>query len=262
MPNIQVAFKNQPVLNLSISESEIGHRYVNLVKENYNTQSLVFRDSSKYSIDYMHQLAEHARQELNWDWLHNNYTLDITTQLHTNLVELLSNNGFDTVPDHLDWLIHELHYCLHTIENGSTSRTAWLQIEWFNQSKFALDYDFEFQTRIEFGAVKFQNPYVGHPPFQVFKENDFKNVNSTCKFHDHVIPGIMIYIRKQPNIIDRAKVLSAFQQHAPEFVELHGLDKIAHYTGAPIIGHVTNLDDLYFVQQSPLLTLDYITFND
>jgi len=260
MPEINVGFKNQPILNLAIDNTDLGNRYVDLVKKNYKKQFPVFRDSAKYTVEYMHSLAEKAKQELNWNWNSNTYSVDITTQLHTNLVELLSVNGFDTVPEHLDSLIHELHYCLHTLEHGTKSRTSWLQIEWFNTDGFDLSYDFKFQTHIEFGALKLQNPYVGHPPQQVFAENDFSNIDSTCKFHDKVTPGVMIYIMEQPTIINQKRVLDAFEEHAPNFVKKHGVEKIKHYTGAPVIGHVTNLDALRQVVQSPLLELDFIEF--
>ena len=81
MPKINVAFKNQPILNLAIDDTELGHRYVGLVKDNYLKQFPVFRDSAKYTVEYMHGLAEQAKKELNWNWSHDTYSVDITTQL-------------------------------------------------------------------------------------------------------------------------------------------------------------------------------------
>jgi len=260
MPEMTVAFKDLPALNLVIDNTDLGRNYYELVKKNYKKQKPVFRDSAKCTIDYMHQLADQAQKELGWEWHADQYNLDVTTHLHTNLVELLGTSGFEHVPEHLDSMLHDMHFCLHALEHGTNTRTSWLQIEWFNTDGFELPTDFEFQTQVEFGDLKLQNPYVGHPPQQVFAEGDFDNIDSTCKFHDRVIPGVMIYIQHSPTIIDRDKVLSAFQKHTPEFVNRVGADTIKYYTGAPVIGHVKNLDDLCIVQEAPLLELDYIWF--
>jgi hypothetical protein len=264
MATIDLKFINQPVLHLSIDDTEIGKQYVNLVKENYKNQKPVFRDRIKYTVDYMYTLAKEASEKLGWDWQADSYTIANTALLHKDLEELLGSTGFDNVPAEYDNLLHELHYCLHIIQDNKehTARDGWLQIEWYNDEGFALDENFTFSKQLKFGDVKLQNPWVGHGPLQIYSEQDFTKISQTCKFHNFVKSGINVVISDFPEFNDMDRLLEEFQAHDPEFVKLHGIDKIIHYTGYPIIGRVLNLDDLKIITLLPSLEFEGLSFNE
>lgn len=260
---IYVKFKNLPELFLEIDNTELGYRYTQLVKENYKNSFPVFRDSIKYTTEYMTELVDQAKDKLKWDWSADNYGVDVTAALHKDLERLLGANGFDSVTEDNDMLLHELHYCLHLIQFPTSikERTSWLQIEWFNDSGFPLDSSFNFSKSLKFGQLRLQNPYVGHGPLQIYLERDYTNIPQTCKFHDFVRPGINIGLMDY-QIANTEQILQKFKQHAPEFVEQCGEDLIAHYTGYPIIGAVKNLTDLEKVKSAATLELEYIKFDE
>ncbi len=264
MPQINLKFVNQPVLYLSIDDTEIGKRYVNLVKENYKNQKPVFRDRIKYTVDYMHTLAKEASEKLGWNWQADSYTIANTALLHKNLEELLGSTGFDNVPAEYDNLLHELHYCLHIIQHNKdhAGRRGWLQIEWYNDDGFVLDENFRFSKGLTVGDIKLQNPWVGHGPLQIYLEQDFTKINQTCKFHNFVKPGINVVIDHFEHFNDMDQLLKEFQTHDPGFVKLHGIDKIIHYTGYPVIGKILNLDDLKIVALSPSLEFEELSFDE
>jgi hypothetical protein len=193
MLKILIKFVDQPVLDILIDDNIIGRQYYNLVQENYLKETPIFRDRLLYTTDYMHTLATQAKKILGWDWYADQYSIDNTVLLHKNIEELVGNN-FNSVPEEYDNLIHELHYCLHVIQDTKTtrSRDAWLQIEWYNDSGFNLPEDYKFKKGLEFGDIKLQNPWVGHGPLQIFLEKDFTNISQTCKFHNFVKPGINV----------------------------------------------------------------------
>jgi len=262
MPQIQVTFKNLPTLNLSIVDTELGHRYYDLVKENYEQQTPIFRDRPKYTVDYMLELAKEAKERLGWSWSFDHYDINVTALMHKD-IERIAAEGFDKIPAELDELLHELHYCLHIIQSPqATLRDAWLQIEWFNDAGFPLDTTDIFQHNLRIGDLRLQNPYVGHGPLQVYLEQDFTNIPQTCKFHNMVRPGLNIVILQVDHPVNVDNILTTFTTHSPEFVKQHGLEKIKSYIGYPVIGRVTNLADLYTVAQAPLLELGEIKFND
>ena len=246
MSMIDLKFFDQPILHLSIIDNEIGNRYFNLVKENYSIQKPIFRDQLKYTVEYMHSLTKDAYEKLGFNWQADNYTIANTVLLHKNLEKLLGSVGFDNVSAEYDNLLHELHYCLHIIQDNKehTIRDGWLQIEWFNDEGFLLDKNFKFSKELKFGDIKLQNAWVGHGPLQIYLEQDFTDISQTCKFHNFVKPGINIVINDFPNFVDMDKLIIEFKKYNPEFVKLHGIDKIIHYTGYPIIGKIVNLDAL------------------
>jgi len=262
MSVIDIVFKNLPAVHLSIDTSDLGRSYYQLVKENYQQQTPIFRDRPKYTVDYMLSLAQQAKQCLGWEWTFDQYDVGVTALLHKDIEQLLAN-GFDSVPAELDHLLHELHYCLHIIQSPQNSlRDAWLQIEWFNDAGFELATTDIFQHNLKFGQVKLQNPWVGHGPLQVYLEQDFTNIPQTCKFHNFVRPGINIAIHNFTYQVNVDEILNKFKIHAPAFVQQHTEEKIASYIGYPVVGHVTNLDDLATVAQAPVLELDRIEFSD
>lgn len=261
MPIINLAFKSSPILKIAIADTKVGNNYYQLVKDNYIQSPPIFRDRKKYTLEYMITLAHQAKQVLGWDWVKDSYDTSTAILLHKNLEEALAN-GFESVPAEHDHLFHELHYCLHVVSDNLTpTRKGWLQVEWYNSQGFDLDNTFTFSHVMGFGDVKLQNPYVGHPPQTIFEENDNINIPQTCKFHDFVRPGINIAIQQFPTV-DKPAVVEYFKQYSPEFVNQHGVDKIMHYTGYPVIGQVINLDDLEIVVGSDRLEFDYMEFSN
>ena len=101
---------------------------------------------------------------------------------------------------------------------------------------------------------------MGHNPWQIYMENDFSSLATTCRFHDIVKPGIVIttqYTATKDAILDK------FITQAPDFVELHGADKIRYYAGAAVIGHVINLDQFRELKQhTDTLVLNGVEFYD
>lgn len=262
MPIITVKFKDFNPLSLAIDDTELGHCYTELVKSEYEKSFPVFRDPPKYTVDYMLQLARTAKESLGWEWSFDHYDIGITALLHKDIERLVGVTGFSNVPEELDNLIHELHYCLHMIQwNKPVSRNGWLQIEWYNDSGFPLDGVEIFQPELKFGDVKLQNPFVGHGPLQMYMEQDFSNIPQTCKFHNFVKPGINISTNNF-RAVDPQIILSLFKKHSPEFVAKHGEQKILDYTGYPVIGKVTNTDDLKLVTTAPVLELEYLKFDE
>jgi hypothetical protein len=261
MSKVLIKFVDQPVLVLSIIDDIIGQKYFKLIQENYQAEKPIFRDRTKYTIEYMHELAKKASEVLEWEWYADNYNIVNTIIMHKD-IEKLVGNGFDKVPAEYDHLIHELHYCLHAIQDGRISgkRDAWLQIEWYNDSGFELDKNYSFKRGLKFGEIKLQNPWVGHGPLQIFLEKDFTNISQTCKFHNFVKPGINIVIEKIKEFNDIDKLIEEFYKHDPTFVEKHTVDVIKKYIGYPVVGQVLNLNDLYTVIQSPTLDLEWIDF--
>ena len=263
MPCIYVKFKNYNQLVLRIDDTDIGKRYCALVKHNYEQSQPIFRDRPRYTVEYMLELAQQVKTQLNWDWSFDHYDISITALLHKDIERLVGTEGFSAIPEELDELIHELHYCLHIIQDNRPNkrRGGWLQIEWYNDNGFSLPGTELFRQQLKFGDVRLQNPFVGHGPLQIFLEKDFTNIPQTCKFHNFVKPGINITISNIP-AVDPQLVLESFKKNAPAFVDLHTQEKILAYTGHPVIGTVENLTDLRAVATAPLLELEYIDFDD
>ena len=258
---IVVKFCDQPPLQLCIHNTVVGQKYFDLVQQNYSQSIPVYRNLTKYTKEYLLELASQARDAFGWNWDQIiNFESGIAAQLHKDL-ELLLVNGFAHIPEQYDNLVHELHYCLHLNQFPSKhTHASWLQIEWYNDQGFELAPEFEFRNMLKFGDVKLQNPFVGHGPWQLWCEQDFSNITQTCKFHTWVKPGINIANRDFPSVKNIDEIIQAFEQHSPEFVQLHGINKIKHYTGYPVIGQVLNLQDLETVVQQHNLVFDSLEF--
>ena len=126
---MKVIFKDLPPLILNIADTTLGQQYKELVKKNYENEFPIFRDRAKYTIEYMLQLAREAKKKLGWDWSFDHYDIGITALLHKD-IEQLVGNGFGSVPAEIDNLLHELHYCLHVVQDPKhKKRDGWLQIE-------------------------------------------------------------------------------------------------------------------------------------
>lgn len=260
--DIVVKFKDQPELYIKLDDNSTVSAWLELFKKNYQQEFPLFRDQKKYTLEYLNQLAVQAKNELGWDCETDIKSMKDTVLLHKNLETTLAK-GFSFIPEKYDKLIHELHFCLHKAEyidfTTYSYNRYWLQIEWFNNDGFPLDPTFKHTHKLEFGSIRLQNPYVGHIPWQVYIQNDYENIFQTCKFHDFVRPGLYIHTGGTQLDINLDEYLTWWNTYAPEFIAYHGIDKILHYTGHPVIGHVINLNDLEtIVNSNDILELEYV----
>jgi hypothetical protein len=59
-------------------------------------------------------------------------------------------------------------------------------------------------------------------------------------------------------VFNEEDYLSWFRTNGPDFVAKFGEDKLLHYAGWPIVGQVTNLNDLDTILQSPLIEVQEV----
>ena len=257
-----IKFKNFDYLICNINNDSVGLRYYELVKTNYQQSFPIYRDRPKFTKEYLSLLAEQANNYFKWDWNVEELALENTTQLHKDIEQLLMN-GFDSIPAELDHVIHDLHYGLHILQdNVVPSRLGWMQIEWYNDSGFSLE-EYKFKTKLDLGDLRLQNPYVGHGPLQVYTEKDFSNIRQTCKFHDFVKPGINLVTVSTDEFTETDDLITKFQQHDPEFIKMHGIEKIKSYIGFPVVGKVENTDLLeQIVYSKEIIELEAIEFSN
>lgn len=254
MTDILVKYQNFPALEIELVDHQLSHDYKDLVRQNLTTPAIC-RDPAQYTEDYFRQLCQRANDELGWDWVRESYPLSVTTILHKDIEEFLAR-GFHHIPEQYDDLLHELHYALHALQNGPAQRD-WIQVEWFNDSGIPMPVDFAFVRKLKFGDVKLQNPYVGHDPSFVFRQQDHSKISQTCKFHDLVRPGLNIMttdLEFQPP----GNYISWFRKHAGQWVEQQGEEKILRYTGWPCIGKVKNIDILKKLVNEPVIKFESI----
>jgi len=238
---MKLYFKNLAPIELEIDNTLTGELYIRAQQEAAQKHTPHYTDNANWTHERLAELASIAKQELGWDWLQNQYTLENTAQLHKDLEHSVGTHGFDSVPASHDWLLYELHHCLHGIQHGKQhKRSCNLQVEWFTDDYYDLPDDFEFQDEQCVGDVLLINPYVGHNPLQIWMEQDYSELESTVKFHDRIKPGIVISSYYLP--IDRQKILSAFEQNDTAFVQKHTAEKILRYSGAARIGRVTDVE--------------------
>jgi hypothetical protein len=271
MPDLSIYFKDFPPLLVQLDNNKVAHQWKKLFSDNYNRQMPICRSSTKkYTLAYLNELVAEANEKLHWNYSISIASADDTVKLHKN-IEQICANGFKNIPSAYDNLIHEMHFCIHAIESSAilspvtyTEPTvittpvnkvqtrvpiSFLQIEWFNDDGFALDKLFKFKLNMEVGDIKLQNPFVGHGPLQIYRYNDWSNVFQTCRFHDFVRPGINLLtkVRDQTDILD-GSYEEWWQTNATEFVSQHGMKKIWHYTGHPVIGRTLNVSDVIAVR--------------
>lgn len=258
--DIKIFFHDCPELLIKIDDTELGRRYIELVKKNYAAQpQAIFRDPQRYDINMLSQLIDQANQCLGWHWQIDDLDLSKTVTMHKDIERFLSQ-GYHNIPEQYDDLLHELHFCLHSVEANS-QRDNWFQIEWFNDDGFDLPQDqYPAKIALEFGDIRLQNPYVGHHPMYLFQQQDNINIDQTCRFHDLVRPGICLVIHDAYYEVPWQEYTAWFQQHAPGFVAKHGMDKIIAYTGHPVIGRVINLSDLEYCVSRPYLEFHRLEF--
>ena len=259
---ISVHFDQLPTVEIIVDDTETGRQYFALTKKQNEQQQPFYQDTSIYTPEYMIGLAHRAQQAFNWDWFSDQYDISKTAQLHKDLENYVGRLGFDQIPEEYDKLLYDLHHCLHAIQfgPGPVTRPDNFQIEWFTDASVALPMDFEFKESTDYGDLILINPYVGHNPLQIYRENDFTSLATTCCFHDVVKPGIVI---TNEEAVSKNVIVNKFRHLVPEFVELHGEDKIRYYAGAAVIGHVVDLDVFDQVKRSDSeITLIGVEFDE
>jgi hypothetical protein len=210
----------------------------------------------------MIELAYRAKECFGWHWISDHYDISLTAQLHKDLEKYVGQLGFDQIPEQYDELLYDLHHCLHAIQFGKNQpeRTDNFQIEWQTDDAIPLPRSFEFTEQTEFGDLILINPYVGHNPLQIFNEQDWSALDTTCRFHDIIKPGIVL---TNPMKVTKQEIVSKFKKEASEFVERHGEEKIRYYAGAAVVGRAVDPSVLQQVKQSKnRLILDRVEFHD
>jgi hypothetical protein len=257
---IQIKFHDHPVIEIAVNNTETGRAYFEISKKQHQLQAPFFRDTRDYTVDKMIQLAHEAKKAFDWDWFSDHYDTSVTAKLHKDLENSIGKLGFADIPAKYDNLLYDLHHCLHAIQFGKTQpgREDNFQIEWLTDNSIPLPSSFVFQESSKFGDLILINPYVGHNPLQIYRENDFSCLSTTCKFHDIIKPGIVVSVG---TICNKDEILEKFKETDPAFVKLHGEDKIRYYSGEAVIGQTINVDILKQIKQSPgSLVLDKIEF--
>jgi hypothetical protein len=258
---MQIVFRDCPPLDILLDNTPLAQQWLNLIYQNYLQDPVaIFRDPPRYTVTYLKQLASEAAQRLGWEWNLDDLSLSSTTSMHKDIEKFLAQ-GYHNIPEEFDELLNEIHFCLHAVESGS-SRSSWLQVEWFNDHGFPISAgDYPGKLGLEFGDIRLQNPYVGHHPLYLYEQNDHIDVMQTCRFHDLAKPGVCIVVARGNNYtFDWAKYLDWFEYHAPEFVDQHGLKNLIAYTGHPVVGRVTNTDDLEQCLQKDYLEFERLIF--
>jgi hypothetical protein len=259
---IAVKFYNQPTIEIAVDDTETGRLFFELTQQQNAQQTAMYRDTRMYTAEYLVTLAQDAQQAFGWSWVRDHYDIAATAELHKDLERSVGRLGFENIPEQYDQLLYDLHHCLHAVQFGKTQpgRLDNFQIEWLTDQSLALPASFEFQETSEFGDLILINPYVGHNPLQIYMENDFSSLATTCRFHDIVKPGLVITTQCS---VTKDAILDRFITQAPDFVELHGADKIRYYAGAAVIGHVINLDQFARLKQhTDILVLNSVEFYD
>ena len=260
---IFVKFRNQPRLDITVDDTVTGRQYFELTRKQNSIQKPFFQDSIKWTPEYMIELAKKAKDAFGWDWLHDNYDLSITTRLHKDLENSVGKLGFSQIPEQYDSLLYDLHHCLHAIQNPEIpeSRLDNFQIEWITDNSVPLPDDFEFVPQTRLGDLLLINPYVGHNPLQIYQENDFTSLHTTCKFHDIIKPAIVL--SEASPYISKQTILDKFLLQDPAFVEKHGVEKIKYYAGSAVVGRADNVDIFRQIKRvSNILELEEIEFHD
>lgn len=260
-----IKFQNSPELCVRLHDSDLAQDWLHLFYLNYQREMPLLRDQGSYSLSRMKQLAHQCKQVLGWNWIYNDYDdFELTTSMHKDIEQYLAK-GFGSVPSEHDNLLHELHICLHSIQQQNLRTT--MQLEWFNDDGFSLEgYNFEFSHDLALGSIWMQNPYVGHPPDWIWQQNDHTNVWQTCRFHDYVRPGFVINMLGsiEPTVgrFDYQAYLDWWNTTAPDFVKHHGVEKMRANTGHPVIGQIVNNEVLLPLRRMATLKFEYIRFEN
>lgn len=262
--SLGIKFKGIQELQIEFLDIPWIPQFLTMVHKNYLYDQPIVRDFNSVDYDKFLELANLCGHVLGWDWLKTQDQLkdwSVTTKMHKDIETFLSQ-GYHNIPDGLDQLLHDAHHGLHSMQEAG-SRSS-IQLEWFNDDGFALP-DLDFVHDNTLGAVVLQNPFVGHPPMWIYVQNDHSNIWQTCKFHDHVRPGLLIKMQGQMSKTIKAPNLDAYmswwKSHAPDFVEFHGQDKLLQNSGIPVIGYVTNNHVLLELKKQNTIEFEYFRFD-
>jgi hypothetical protein len=262
MKNFAIFYKNCDYLEIELDSTKLAHNYFDLLQNTYqNYPDVISRDEKYYTLDVFQDLAIQCAEAFNWKWNTNDLSLENRTIMHKD-IEHLVGNGYEHIPEKYDELVHNMHMALHALETGN-GRGPWLTIEWYNDEGFYIaPEDYPKKLKCKFGDIKLQNPFVGHHPAFVYRQNDYTNVELTCKFHDFCKPGVNIVIEDYhslpSNHLDNYK--KWFHRHAPKFVEKHSWNTILDYTGEAIVGRVKNVNTLQEILEKPYLQFEKFVF--
>ena len=241
--HIAIRFRQVDELLIKFNQTDLVKDYICLFHSNYQRELPHLRDYGVYSVQRMRELADQCSKILGWNWTKNCYDdAAVTTIMHKDIEKYLSQE-FSSIPSEHDALLHELHMCLHSMQNNN--KRSVIQLEWFNDDGFDLQgYDFEFIHDNTLGSVCLQNPYVGHPPDWLWGQDDHTNVWQTCRFHDRVKPGLAINMQGSLDrctvSFDQQKYVNWWSRVAPDFLAYNGHEKMLENTGRPVIGYVIN----------------------
>ena len=130
--SMQIIFKDCEPLDIVLDDTPLAQRWADIVRENYRRDpSPIFRDPQRYTYEYFKQLATKAKHQLGWNWNIQDLSLASTTFMHKDIESFLAN-GFSSIPEEFDDLLHEIHFCLHAVESGS-KRNSWLELRFRNE---------------------------------------------------------------------------------------------------------------------------------
>ena len=258
---IIVVFKGCPPLQIDVDQTAVTRDWLSLIAQHLKSnQAPIFRDPQKYTQAKLRGLADEASRRLGWAWDVDDLSLSNTTRMHKD-IEVYLARGYENIPEEFDELLHEIHFCLHSVESGS-QRNHWLQIEWFTDDCVPLPADhYPAKLHLEFGDIRLQNPYVGHHPLYLWQQDDHANVMQTCRFHDKITPGVCIVVDREckPGAFPWERYLEWWRMHAQQFLQHHGEQNLIKYTGHPVVGRVRNLQDLETCLAQPYLELESMT---
>ena len=241
---IQISIDKHQPLVIDLFENAVTEAYIKVLKRNLSNNDFVFRDPVKYTPNYFQELCNQVKDQLDWDWVKDEYSIEQTTAMHKFIESTLDKTeSFKNIPGHLQNLIHEAHFCIHQIQHGNTTRVPCIQIEWFNDDYEVLPPEADF-TEPDFGDVILQNPYVGHPPIQCYEQNDYQNISRTCQFPDIVKPGIKINTQGKVDSPDPEEYKAWWFEKCGSYVDQVGWEKIEYYTGFTTIGRVLDKNNL------------------
>ena len=139
-----------------------------------------------------------------------------------------------------------------------SKRSDNFQIEWLTDTSIPLPKSFEFVESTRFGDLLLINPYVGHNPVQIFNEKDFTSLETTCRFHNIIKPGIVL---STGGDVTKDEIVEEFKRQDPAFVQLDAEDKIRYYSGFAVVGRVLDVELYNQINCSEdLLELNQIKF--
>lgn len=247
MTTMEIKFKNFKSLALTFDNNSSVDTWKKLFLNDLKTGLPIYRDAKKYTPEFLNGVYKDLCDGLGWERLELN-SLENTVLAHKNL-EVFLEKGFEHVPEEWDQHLHDFHYGLHLQENLNfkpcESRPN-IQLEWFNDVSEPLGDDFKHTLTTGFGDIHMLYPHVGSSPTKLFLQNDHHDAEQTCRFHDVIKSGFTILTKGSEAHEENS--MNGYKQwwitNAPEFVEKHGMEKLLHYAGYPVMGKVRNLDVL------------------